>query len=104
MRLLEKDPRDRPASAADVRTALEDILGGRRVKLTPPRRVETSFDIDASATSEADPTLPYSNTSVTAITPGTSNASAKSKRRWLVAAAVIGAIAVVAMVIWQLAV
>jgi serine/threonine protein kinase len=97
MRLLEKDPRDRPASAADVQAALEDVLGGRRIKLTPPRRVETSFDIDASATSEADPTLPYSNTSVTAITP--SSTAAKPRRGWLVALGVIGALLLMTVVI-----
>jgi serine/threonine protein kinase len=100
MRLLEKDPRDRPASAAEVQTALEDILGGRRAKLTPPRRVETAFDMDVAATSEADPTLPYSNTSVTALTPAA--ASAKPKRRWFIAVAAIAFVAIVALAVWQL--
>jgi hypothetical protein len=79
-----------------------DILGGRRTKLIPPRRVETSRDFEQSATSEADPTLPYSNTSVTAVTPATP--AAKPKRGWSLAVAVIGAIMLVAVVLWQIAV
>ena len=100
MQLLAKDPQDRPVSAANVQAALEDILGGRRVKLIPPRRVEMSLEIDASATSEADPTLPYSNTSVTAVT--TPSASAKLKRGWILAVAAIAFVAIVAFAVWQL--
>ena len=100
MQLLAKDPQDRPASAADVQAALEDILGGRRVKLIPPRRVETSLDIDVSATSEADPTLPYSNTSVTAVSP--TLASTKPNRGWVLAVVAIGFVAIVAFAVWQL--
>jgi serine/threonine protein kinase len=101
MRLLSKDPQDRPASAAEVQRALEDILGGRRVKLIPPRRVETSLDIDPSSTSEADPTLPYSNTSVTALSPA--SPSAKPKRGWLIVLGVIGVLSLISVVFWQLA-
>jgi serine/threonine protein kinase len=102
MRLLEKDPRDRPASAAQVQAALEDIVGGRRTKLIPPRRIEPSIEIGEAQVSEADPTLPYSNTSVTAITPVTSSAAAKTKRRWLVAVAVIALAAGLVFAAWQL--
>ena len=100
MQLLAKDPQDRPASAAGVQAALKDILGGRRIKLTPPRRVETSLNIDASATSDADPTLPYSTTSVTAVSP--TLASAKPKRGWVLAVAAITFVAIVAFAVWQL--
>ena len=100
LRLLAKDPHERPASANAVRAALEDIVGGRRTKVIPPRRTDMSLEIGEAQVSDADPTLPYSNTSVTAITPA-SFASAKSKRGSLIAVAVIGVIAVVALVIWQ---
>jgi serine/threonine protein kinase len=101
MQLLAKDPQDRPASAAEVQAALEDILGGRRTKLIPPRRVETSLDIEPSASSEADPTLPYSNTSVTAVTPA--SASVKPKRQWFLVLGVIGALLLIAAVLWLVA-
>jgi serine/threonine protein kinase len=99
MQLLAKDPQGRPVSAAQVQSALEDILGGRRTKLIPPRRVEAILEIGDSPVSEADPTLPYSNTSVTAVT----RSSARPKRQWRLAVAVVGTLALIAAVVLLLA-
>jgi eukaryotic-like serine/threonine-protein kinase len=98
IQLLAKDPDERPPSAADVQMALEEILGGRRTRIIPPRPSEACLDSDPSPTSESDATLPYSNTSVTAIIPSIANA----KRRLLIAIVAIVSIAVIAIVIWQL--
>jgi serine/threonine protein kinase len=99
LRLLAKEPHDRLASANEVKEALEDIVGGRRTKIIPPRRTDTSFEIGEGHGSEADPTLPYSNTSVTAVTPA--RARGKSNPGWVVALAVIGLVAVLAIAVWQ---
>jgi serine/threonine protein kinase len=99
LRLLAKEPHDRLASANEVKEALEDIVGGRRTKIIPPRRTDTSFEIGEGHGSEADPTLPYSNTSVTAVTPA--RARGKSNPGWVVALAVIALVAVLAIAVWQ---
>jgi hypothetical protein len=57
-----------------------------------------ALDIGEEEVSEADPTLPYSNTSVTAVTP----APAKTRRVWLFALSIIGLLAVFAFALWQL--
>jgi serine/threonine protein kinase len=105
--LLAKDPRERPASAGEVATALVDILRGRRVKIKPvrspvPQSAHSETPLSGSDTtllSASDPTMPY----VPALPKKTDvNVAKTSSRGWLyIAIAVIGLLAFVVAAILQ---
>ncbi len=85
MRLLAKDPVERPASAAAVRTELLRILAGR-----PSKRAaegESNF---------------LSSTNLTARLHGADSAEGRGRRsRWLIAASVVALIIAIIVALWR---
>jgi serine/threonine protein kinase len=84
-RLLEKDPMERPAGAAAVRTELLRILAGR----------------PGSRTAD-EPSIKPSNTNLTARLHGADSGEGRGQRnRWLIAVGIVAVIVAIIFALWR---